>query len=434
MKKRDLSQSDTHQRDKLIGLGNRSMSKSYYPELQTRLQELERFRCFLENINEIILIVDISTGIISDAVGAAKHMTGLSPNELVGTELSRILPEHVAKHIDALFTGKRTYSTLEANFHNPNQPDVASIPVEMNIQPPLEEANGQAVIIARNISERKQAEEEIRRYNEELELRVKQRTTELRQANKAQTEFMNIMSHEMRTPLTSILGFARIIQKKLAASILPALPDKPPQKITRDSTKVMGNLNVIISEGERLTLLVNDMLDLAKHEARKIRYSMEPLDMNELVDRALSASAGFFEQNGPKLIRRKREKIPPVVGDPNRLIQVFINLLANAVKFCPRGKVSVTAHHAGAWAVFSVEDTGIGIPEDMREAVFDKFTQAEASAETRHKGTGLGLPICRHIIKDHGGSIWVEDREDGQQGTVIKFTLPVLESRDAKTS
>jgi signal transduction histidine kinase len=243
-------------------------------------------------------------------------------------------------------------------------------------------------------------------------------------ANETKGSFLASVSHELRTPLTSILGFAMIIQKRLEERILPVV-NAGDDKTLRAIAQVRENTQIIIDESQRLTALINGVLDLAKIEAGKVEWHMQPLSVAEVIERATAATAALFEQKGLEPIAEITSDLPPVLGDRDRLIQVIINLLSNAVKFTERGSVTCQATRADGEILIRVIDSGIGIAEADQPKVFEKFKQVGDTLTNKPQGTGLGLPICKEIIEHHGGRIWVES-EVGK-GSVFSFTLPVPE-------
>lgn len=252
-------------------------------------------------------------------------------------------------------------------------------------------------------------------------------------------EFISTVSHELRTPLTSVLGFTRVIQKKLDEVIFPQLTAGD-AKATRAMAQVSDNIGIIIAEGERLTTLINDVLDLSKMEAGKIEWRMEPVDIEEILDRAIAATASLFESKGIDLNKVIGPGRLVVAGDRDRLIQVVINLVSNALKFTDRGSVTASARMAGGEdadtgqlggpeqgaVLVSIMDTGIGISEKDCTLVFEKFKQVGDTLTDRPKGTGLGLPICKQIVEHHGGRIWAESRLG--EGSTFSFSLPCAEA------
>jgi K+-sensing histidine kinase KdpD/CheY-like chemotaxis protein len=243
------------------------------------------------------------------------------------------------------------------------------------------------------------------------------------QANEAKSAFLSTVSHELRTPLTSVLGFAKIIRKRLEEKIFPVV-DKSDAKTEKTINQISENLQVVISEGERLTHLINDVLDLAKIEAGKMEWSQESIFMAEVAERAIAATSSLFDQKALKLIREIESDLPEITGDKDKLIQVFINLISNAVKFTDKGSVTCRLNRMGDELVGSVSDTGIGISPEDYGAVFEQFKQVGGDTLTdKPKGTGLGLPICKEIVEHHGGRIWLESEQG--KGSTFFFALPV---------
>ena len=249
-------------------------------------------------------------------------------------------------------------------------------------------------------------------------------------ANEAKSAFLSTVSHELRTPLTSVLGFAKIIKKRLEERIFPAV-DTSDAKIAKTVTQVSENLQVVISEGERLTHLINDVLDLAKIEAGKMDFNQENVSMPEVAERAIAATSSLFDQKALKLIRKIDLNVPEIIGDKDKLIQVMINLISNSVKFTDTGSITCSVYQQNDELIASITDTGIGIaPEDFG-AVFEQFKQVGGDTLTdKPKGTGLGLPICKEIVEHLGGRIWLES-EPGK-GSVFSFALPLQKAAKAR--
>jgi signal transduction histidine kinase len=289
----------------------------------------------------------------------------------------------------------------------------------------------------------------LERFNVDLEQQVSERTKELSKAyrklmelDKMKTEFLSTVSHELRTPLTSVLGFARIIKKKLESTLFPSV-NRDNGKIQRAIEQVGKNIDIIIAESERLTLLINNILDIAKMEAGKIEWKSEPVSIADIIQRSTEATAPLFEGKRVELKIEIEDGLPEVKGDRDRLIQVLINLISNAAKFTDEGSVTVRAVRAerirGAeqgkadeLIQVSIADTGVGISEEDQMEIFEKFKQAGDTLTEKPKGTGLGLPICKQIVEYHGGVIWVES-EPGK-GSTFSFTLPVLKPANTDSS
>jgi PAS domain S-box-containing protein len=248
-----------------------------------------------------------------------------------------------------------------------------------------------------------------------------------KEIDRMKTEFLSTVSHELRTPLTSVYGFAKITKQKLEDDIFPQvkIEDRKTEKTIR---QVGENINIIVSEGERLTELINDVLDLAKMEAGKIELRMGPISIPMVIEKAIFATSSLFEQKGLKLIQDIDKELPEVIGNRDRLIQVLINLISNAVKFTEKGSVTCRALKTGSEIMISVIDTGVGITREDQKKIFEKFRQAGDTLVNKPRGTGLGLAICKQIVNRHEGRIWVESTID--KGSNFSFTIPISKEAD----
>ncbi len=244
-----------------------------------------------------------------------------------------------------------------------------------------------------------------------------------KEVDRMKTEFISTVSHELRTPLTSVLGFAKIIRRRFTELVVPALAGAEP-KIRRGAGQIRENLDIIVAEGERLTELVDDVLDIAKMESGRCEWNMAGLCLAEAAEHAVRAVLPLAARKGLVLENRIPPDLPRVLGDRDRLVQVFLNLLGNAIKFTDAGRIDVEAVLDGPDIRVTVRDTGPGIAAGDLERIFEKFKQAGDTLTEKPKGTGLGLPICRQIVERHGGRIWAASG-DGP-GSAFHFTLPAL--------
>jgi signal transduction histidine kinase len=262
-----------------------------------------------------------------------------------------------------------------------------------------------------DITERKQAEEELREAKEAAEA-----------AKETMSEFIANASHELRTPLTHVYGFAKVIHKDLNERIIPKVQAED-RRTQRAVEEVTESIEIIVDEGERMTNLIGDMLDLAKIEAGKLEWDMQPLSMIEIIERATATTSHTFEKEELNLVKDYEEDIPEVIGDRDSLIRVMLNLISNAVKFTKEGSITCRVRQGEDEIVVSVIDTGVGIGEKDHARVFEKFAQAGDPHTDRSKGTGLGLPISKQIVEHHRGRIWLES-ELGK-GSTFSFSLPL---------
>ncbi len=262
-----------------------------------------------------------------------------------------------------------------------------------------------------------------RLYNQSLEY-ARQMEAARRQAenaNNAKSDFLANVSHELRTPLVSILGFTRIVQKRLEERIFPFLPDD--EKSDKTAHQVLENLEIITTEGQRLTVMINNLLDLEKIESGKMEWHFQAVDSPGIVQQAVASTASLFDGKPLRLEIDLADGLPLVLGDRDKLIQVMINLIANAVKFTSQGTVTIRARQDEQQVVFSVIDQGIGITVEDQALVFEKFRQVGDSLTGKPQGTGLGLAISKEIVEHHQGKIWLVS--EPAKGSNFFFSIPI---------
>lgn len=245
------------------------------------------------------------------------------------------------------------------------------------------------------------------------------------EASESKSNFLSTVSHELRTPLTSVLGFAKIIRKRFSERVKPMLPTDD-KKLNRTVDQIEKNLDVVVLEGERLTNLINDVLDLAKIESGRTEWHLEPVDLNGLVHQAYRSTSALFDIKGLDYQENFAADLPLVSGDKDKLIQVMVNLLSNAVKFTETGSIMVSTKKENNQIIVGVQDTGIGIAPENLPKVFEKFRQVGDTLTDKPQGTGLGLPICQEIIEHLGGQIWAESNFG--EGSLFSFSLPLKQA------
>ncbi len=254
--------------------------------------------------------------------------------------------------------------------------------------------------------------------------------TKEKEVDMMKTDFISTVSHELRTPLTSILGFANIISKKFKDSVYPVL-NLEDKKIKKTADQIESNLGIIISEGQRLTSLINDVLDIAKMEAGKVEWKDERFTSMYAIEHAVLATSSLFQEKKLGIVTDIEDGLPDIYADKDRFIQVIINFLSNAVKFTSYGDITVGAKSFRDSVLISVLDKGAGISKENLTKVFEKFKQVGDTLTDKPKGTGLGLPICKQIVEHYGGKIWAES-EIGE-GSTFYFTAPLYKEQSSST-
>ncbi|MGB0523146.1 MAG: ATP-binding protein [Flammeovirgaceae bacterium] len=246
---------------------------------------------------------------------------------------------------------------------------------------------------------------------------------QLKQADKLKDEFLANTSHELRTPLNGIIGLADSMLDGIGGELSP---------INRK------NLNMISMSGKRLSGLINDILDFSKMKDKKLVIQKQALDMRTLSEVVLMLSQPLLTNKEVTLQNDISEDTPLIDGDENRLQQVLLNLIGNAIKFTDSGSITIQAQrgtddsaHANQ-LIISVIDTGIGIPEEKFEQIFQSFEQAEGDTAREYGGTGLGLAVTRQLVELHGGKIWVDSKVG--VGSTFSFTLPISSQTQAFNS
>ncbi|MBS4098351.1 MAG: response regulator [Sulfuricella sp.] len=275
---------------------------------------------------------------------------------------------------------------------------------------------------------------------EAAEVKLRDSYSELEEANQRlqkldqlKSDFLSSVSHELRTPLTSIRGFSQLIDREFTRSFVPLSGEDATLK--KKAARIEDNLKIILKESERLTRLINDVLDLAKIEAGRTDWHDAPLQAGAFIQDAANAVHGMFEQKpAVELCLDIEEGLPLFIGDADRMQQVLVNLLNNAAKFTDQGTVTVKAFlNPENMIQMEIRDSGIGFPQEEAEAIFDKFQQAKHgdTLQDRPKGTGLGLAICREIVNRHGGRVWAQSQPG--QGSVFTLVLPPAAEGIAET-
>jgi two-component system phosphate regulon sensor histidine kinase PhoR len=232
--------------------------------------------------------------------------------------------------------------------------------------------------------------------------------TQEREIDRMKTDFVSSVSHELRTPLTSIMGFSNTILRK--------------EKMPEDMKKEF--IEIIYNESKRLARLIEDVLSISKIESGKITYEMKPLNLDEVIQDAVTIYRTQAEDKQIELTYEKDEKLPEILGDRDAMSQVIVNLISNALKFTPtKGNIDVRLKHTDNQIVLDVEDNGMGIPKNEQDKIFQKFYRIYRPG-TQIQGTGLGLSIVMEIIEKHKGKIELFSEEN--KGSLFRISLPAF--------
>jgi PAS domain S-box-containing protein len=268
--------------------------------------------------------------------------------------------------------------------------------------------------------------------------------TRERQLDAMKSDFISTVSHELRTPLTPVLGFAKLIQKAHNRNIVPVLP--PDEKAAqRAAARINQNLDILITEVEHLSELVDDVLFLADLDAGRLKWKMADMSLHQILEQVVDQYRPQAAAKGLVLRTDWCDDLPQVIGDKERLIRVVRNLVSNAVKFTDEGEVSIGAcpiqrqdgtwHSppgvrlpdqlgAGPYVLVTIRDTGPGISPEAQQTLFERFGQGMGDMLTeKPAGTGLGLALSKEIVTHHNGWIWIES--EGEKGSTFAFVLPL---------
>jgi len=394
---------------------------------QALIQNQRRLNSIINTALDCIITVD-DQGRVQSFNPAACQLFGYSEQEILYQNISIIVPPpHREKHDQYLKNYQKTGinkilgKVMEVSAINKNG---LEFPVRLVInQIPLQDKTLFSGFI-HDMSVQKQLEAHLLQHNELLEKKVEAKTQEFAKAkeeaelaNQVKSIFLANMSHELRTPLHGILSFARFGLKNVGKGNLEKLE------------KYFDRINI---SGERLLLLLNDLLDLAKFEANRMNLEMTPNNLKELTKCCVLEFESRLEEK-QLTVHWQSENCNTLANcDPTRITQVISNLLSNAIKFTDAGTcifINFSPYYLSLFddrpvpsIMCSISDQGIGIPEDELTQVFDKFIQS-SKTKSNAGGTGLGLAICNEIIKAHKGKIWAEKSEQG--GAVFKFVIPL---------
>ena len=386
-----------------------------------------RYETILRVAGEGVVITN-SAGLIEETNRAAAKMFGYAPEELHGKPVTLLIrnpgamPDPGEPTTNALTFMSQGIDTIQGV-----RKDGSCFWLELNLKPvPLKDRTV-VTCLFRDVSLRREAEERVRKLNDDLESRVRIRTAELEEANakldgalkqaeaasRAKDAFVANMSHELRQPLHIIIGFTEALREDAA--------DLGAESIRPD-------LNKILAAARHLLDLINDILDMAKISSGKMELAAAPFDIAAMIDEVRTLVGPLAEKNANTFVVEPPVGLGPMIADERRVRQILINLLSNAFKFTQNGTVTLAArprHEDGRdWVRFSVKDTGLGMNRDQVQRLFQRFYQADSSTTREQGGTGLGLSITSNFSEMMGGRPIQVESEPGR-GSEFIVTLPL---------
>jgi len=378
----------------------------------------ERYREIYQTTSDIVAGIDVDEAghfVLAHWNSTTSQLLGLPSCLSESRPPYELLPPSVSQEIERLLsvclsTGANLTTDLCVHLRT------GPLHLATNFHPVKDEQGRirRIIMVARDITERKRNEEALRGAHAELELRVAERTHELRLANerlreldRLKSEFLATMSHELRTPLNAIIGFTSLVKDGIAGPV---------------NQEQVRQLGMVYSASKHLLGLINDLLDVSCIEAGRISLDQEPFDFAQVTAEAIA-------QLKPQTLAKRlalRPQLPvgalPLIGDRRRCLQVLLNLIHNAIKFTEKGQVSVNVRSDATRIHVDVVDTGTGIRPELMDNIFEAFRQGDGSARRSHDGTGLGLYLCRKLLTLMGGDISVHSVV--AQGTQVSFSVP----------
>lgn len=377
--------------------------------LETELKESEAgYRDLFENAKDPIYTIDIK-GYFQTINQAGCIVLNAAKEDIIGTHISKWLTPHSLESAKQRINNHASKACLE----EPVEYELVCNGglhrfAEIRTRPIIKDGSIIGIHgMGRDITEKKRLEEKVREYQDKLKCSYE----ELIEVDRAKTEFVSNITHELLTPLTSIKGFAELLSEGTIGTI------NPEQK---------KSLDIILRNSDRLIKLIRELLDSTRLENNTFLMQFNNVSLESIISKTIQ---DIHPQANEKQITiiRDIQPLTQIWGDDERLMQVIRNILINAIKFTPRmGKITIKSSSENEHVMISISDTGIGIPKDKLSTIFERFYQVDGSVSRKYGGVGLGLSICKKIIEKHNGSIWAESEGNG---STFHIMLPKYRSK-----
>jgi PAS domain S-box-containing protein len=391
---------------------------------QKLIESEDKYRNLINLASDVIMVYqDDHVRFLNSRVEQA---LGYKPEDVIGKSMDEfVAPEEILRlrdyHIRRIQGDEIPWIYESVFLHK----DGHRVPVSMSVGIILYENKLAALVIVRDITQKKKTEEELERYRNHLEDIIKQRTIQLQkeiserkvaeESDRLKTAFLSNMSHEIRTPMNAIISFSNFLKE-------PDIPQKQREEY----------LDYILSSGQSLLNLINDIIDISKIEAKQLNIAEKHCNVNSLLEelyKLFEETRKSLEKNNISILLSIPDKNVQIslYTDPYRLKQIISNLIDNSLKFTDTGSIDFGYEIINDSIVFFVKDTGIGIPEDKKEYIFKRFGKIETLGKNL-SGTGLGLAISKNLSRLLNGELWVESKEG--KGSKFYLKLPFTNSKE----
>ncbi len=386
-------------RKRIIGLGDHSFKKSYFPKLQDKISELNLFKAVFDQVMDMVIIINPLDGFIEYYNESAQHFFKISSiNE------NQYLADIVSAKFWSIIKDIAEDKSLESSNHTfKYKVSSKKRTYYIDISVSVIQSNGKAfcALVIRDITERVAVQNDLIIAKEKAE-----------DAARLKSAFLANMSHEIRTPMNGIVGFVSLLE------------EKDYDEVTRKNY-----MNIIKSSSNDLLRIIDDILDISKIESGLVNLYNKSFDLNRVLDDLFEIYTLKIKGLQKDIVVTFNKELPDekveIIADEVRVKQILSNLIDNAIKFTETGTIKINYIKTDTHLKFIVEDSGVGIKQEYVDVIFDRFRQSEKATSRMYGGTGLGLSICKGLIKLMNGEISVES-EFGK-GSTFSFQLPLIQ-------